>query len=174
MEDAKRWLDEHEDAKIAGTARLFGVHPSTLSRQWRGITVSRDEYKRNVSRLLTDAQEKRLVKYINVLTERGNAPSYTMIRRFAAEISKKSVGKNWPSAFVSRNSKTLSSGYLDAIEMTRKKADSVKNYQKWFDQVQNLNPTHYSEVLTQYTSSSAQSRNTAFPLKTYIIWMRRA
>ncbi len=97
--------------------------------------MSREEYRRNCDRKLTEVQENRLVKHINVLTERGNAPTYAMVRRFAEELSKKSMGKNWPHKFVKRNNKKLSTGYLDAIEMSRKKADSARSYQRWFDQV---------------------------------------
>lgn len=135
MQAAKQYLIDNPDATKQFTADLFGVNRSTLSRQARGITTSREEYRRNINRNLTETQEKKLIKHINTLTERGNAPTYPMVRRFAEEICKKSVGKNWPWKFVKRNSNKLASGFLDAIEIGRKKADSANSYQRWFDQV---------------------------------------
>jgi hypothetical protein len=99
------------------------------------VTVSREEYRRNINRKLTEVQEKKLIKYINTLTDRGNAPTYPLVRRFAQEICKKSVGKNWPKKFVKRYPNDLREGFLEAIEISRKKADSAKSYQLWFDQV---------------------------------------
>lgn len=56
-----------------------------------------------------------------------------MVNRFASEISKKSIGKNWAAKFIKRNSDKLVSGFLQAIEVNRTKADSISNYQRWFD-----------------------------------------
>jgi transposase-like protein len=134
---AEKYLQDNPDATITSVAKLFGVNRSTLSRHARGVTMARDEYLRNCDRKLTIVQETRLVKHINVLTNRGYAPSHQMVRRFAQEIGKKSVGKNWPRKFVKRHSNILASGFLDAIELSRKMADSAKSYQRWFDQVFN-------------------------------------
>ncbi len=135
MEDAKKYIQANPGTTITFAAKLFNVSRSTLSRQYRGVTVPREQYLRNIDRKLTEKQEMKLVKHINTLTLRGNAPTYPMVRRYAEEISKKSMGKNWPGKFVQRQSKHLDRGFLDAIEISRKKADSAKRYQRWFDQV---------------------------------------
>lgn len=135
MEAAKQYLWDNPGTPVAAAARLYGVDRSTLSRQFRGVTIPREQYLAQNGRKLSPVQEKRLIRHINVLTERGNAPTYPMVNRFASEISKKSMGKNWAARFVKRNSKTLASGFLQAIEANRTKADSVANYQRWFDQV---------------------------------------
>lgn len=133
--EAEIYARANPTVRIAEVARLYGLDRSTLSRHLAGKTTSREVYRQQCERKLSPPQEKRLVKHINVLTDRGWAPSYPMVRRFAAEISKKSVGKNWPGKFVKRNEKHLASGFLQAIEIARKKADSAKSYQRWFDQV---------------------------------------
>jgi hypothetical protein len=134
-EAAKKYLEANPGCTITAAAEKYGLTRSVLSRYVRGVTMSREQYRRNCDRKLTEIQEKKLVKHINVLTDRGWAPSYPMVRRFAAEISKKSVGKNWPAKFVKRHSNILNRGFLEAIEIARKKADSAKGYQRWFDQV---------------------------------------
>lgn len=135
MEEAKRYYLDNPGTTFAAAAKLYGVDRSTLSRQIRGITIPREQYLTQNGRKLSPVQEKRLIKHINVLTERGNAPTYPMIKRFASEISKKSMGKNWAAKFVKRYSNKLASGFLQAIEASRTKADSVTSYQRWFDQV---------------------------------------
>jgi hypothetical protein len=135
MEDAKQYLTDNPGTTVTAAAKLFDVNRSTLSRQFRGVTIPREQYLTQNGRNLSPVQEKQLIKHINVLTERGNAPTYPMVNRFASEISKKSIGKNWAAKFVKRNSDKLASGFLQAIEANRTKADSVSNYQRWFDQV---------------------------------------
>ena len=138
--DAEIYCRANPTVPIAQVARLYGLDRTVLSKHLRGKSVSREVYRQQCDRKLSPAQEKRLIKHINVLTDRGWAPSYPMVRRFAAEISQKSVGKNWPGKFVKRNKKVLASGFLQAIEIARKKADSAKSYQRWFDQVSNPIP----------------------------------
>jgi hypothetical protein len=134
-ERAKKYLEDNPGSTYQFAADKYGISRSALSRYMRGITISREQYRQQCDRKLTQTQEKQLVKHIKTLTNRGWAPTYPMVRRFAKEISKKSVGKNWPAKFVNRNRKDLATGFLEAIEIARKKADSVKGYQRWFNQV---------------------------------------
>jgi hypothetical protein len=55
----------------AAIARNRGVHPSTLSRRARGVTVSRAIATKYSNRLLTDAQEDTLLKDIEILSNKG-------------------------------------------------------------------------------------------------------
>jgi transposase-like protein len=173
MEAAKQYFLDNPGTTISSAARLFGVNRSTLSRQLRGVTMSREAYLQQTNRKLSIAQEKRLIKHINVLTERGNAPKYPMINRFTAEISGKSMGKNWAARFVKRFSGELSSSFLQAIEASRTKADSVVSYQRWFDQVCVVLLSN-STLLIDIHSFSLLSIGTEFSLTIYTIWMKRA
>lgn len=134
-DDAIIHLKLNPTCTIQSAATLFGLDRSNLSRRFRGKTVSREQYLHQINRKLTVSQEKKLIKHVNILTNHGNLPTYPMVRRFASEISKKSLGKHWAQKFVKRYKDKLSSGFLDAIEVNRKKADSPKSYQRWFDQV---------------------------------------
>jgi hypothetical protein len=71
MEDALRYLKDNPGARITATARLFNVNRSTLGRRSRGVTVSRKQYLTTINKNLSITQEKKLIKYINKLTERG-------------------------------------------------------------------------------------------------------
>jgi hypothetical protein len=51
---------------------------------------------------LTLIQEGELVKYIDLLTERGLPLTRLMIHNFVEEIAKKDVGKCWVDRFVKR------------------------------------------------------------------------
>ena len=126
--DAEAFYKANPGTTITAAAKKFGVERSVLSKHLSGKTVSREVYRQTCERKLTPIQEQKLVKHINVLTDRGWAPSYPMVRRFVAEISKKSIGKNWPGKFVDRNKKHLARGFLEAIEIARTKADSAKSY----------------------------------------------
>jgi hypothetical protein len=45
-------------------------------------------------RILTNQQDKELIKYINKLTERGLFASYKILRNFAKELTGKKPGKH--------------------------------------------------------------------------------
>ena len=61
-----------------------------------------------------------------------------MVARFAEEISKKKPGKNWVARFVKSSKEELASGFLTGFDLTRKKADNVFQYQRYFDLVSDL------------------------------------
>ena len=52
---------------FAHYARIYGCDRSTLSRRYRGVTTSRDEYRESKS-LLANQQSTTLILYINALT----------------------------------------------------------------------------------------------------------
>ena len=86
----------------------------------------------NTKSLLTPQQEKELVDYINKLSVFGLPPVVLMIRNFAFNISKKTPGKNWPTRFISKYSSKLDSGFLKGFDLSRKKADSLEAYRRYF------------------------------------------
>ena len=56
-----------EQINYTQIAAKYGVDRSTLSRRWRGVQGSM-EHKILKSRLLSDTQEIKLIKYIDTLT----------------------------------------------------------------------------------------------------------
>ena len=123
-----------ESPNYTATAKKFNINRSTLSRRHRGITVSVKESKQTTS-ILSNQQEKELIRYINKLTERDIPSLNAMIRVFAYNISGKQPGKNWSYEFVRRHSDILQSKFLQGADLERKKADNAYQYQLYFDLV---------------------------------------
>jgi len=116
------------------TAKKFNINRITLSRRHRGITVSMKKSKQTTS-ILSNQQEKELIRYINKLIERDILSLNAMIRVFAYNISGKQSGKNWFYEFVRRHSDILQSKFLQEADLERKKADNAYQYQLYFDLV---------------------------------------
>jgi AraC-like DNA-binding protein len=64
-------LDNSEAPNIAEVARKYNLNKSTLSRRFRGVTVSRQEATFIHKILLSDSQEDILIQYINHQASRG-------------------------------------------------------------------------------------------------------
>jgi Tc5 transposase DNA-binding domain len=110
------------------------LHRTTMYRRARGKIQPRDQYINNAS-LLTKQQQLTLVNEINRLTDHGLPPTNAMVRNFAMEIAKKRPGKNWVYRFVDTHSKTLKSGFLSGLDLSRKKADNTYQYALYFQLV---------------------------------------
>ena len=117
---------------IAATARRHEIDRSVLSRRYREVSTSLQVKHQNQC-LLSPPQERRLVKYINRITEIGLPPTPSMVRNFAHSICQKEPGKGWSSRFCKRWSHVLDSRYLTAIDISRQKADSKRSYAFYFD-----------------------------------------
>jgi hypothetical protein len=76
---------------ISATAKLYNVDRSTLSRRHRNVTNPKPICYEN-QQLLSQQQEKDLVKYINKLTKKGLPPTTAMVRNFAEQIAGKRPG----------------------------------------------------------------------------------
>ncbi len=85
--------------------------------------------------ILSNQQEKELIRYINKLIERDISSLNAMIRVFAYNISEKQSGKNWFYEFVRRHSDILQSKFLQEADLERKKVDNAYQYQLYFDLV---------------------------------------
>ena len=75
------------------TAKKFNINRSTLSRRHRNITAFVKESKQTTS-ILSNQQEKELIRYINKLIKRDISSLNVMIRVFTYNISEKQPGKN--------------------------------------------------------------------------------
>src|SRR6266566_2442863 len=129
---ALKSLKPGEIPDFTATAKKYGVQRSTLSRRYHGVTGSREAQYEN-QQLLSHAQEKVLVDYINELTERGLPPSHEMIRNFAEEICGKEPGKNWPSRFVERHNTKICTGWTTSQDQCRHRADPAAKYALYFE-----------------------------------------
>ncbi len=134
IEAALADLALQDSSNYTATAKKFNINRSTLSRRHRGKTVFVKESKQTTS-ILSNQQEKELIRYINKLTERGIPSLNAMIRVFAYNISGKQSGKNWSYEFVRRHSDILQSKFLQGADLERKKVDNAYQYQLYFDLV---------------------------------------
>ena len=123
-----------ESSNYTATAKKFNINRSTLSRRHRNITAFVKESKQTTS-ILSNQQEKELIRYINKLIERDISSFNVMIRVFAYNISEKQSGKNWSYEFVRRHSDILQSKFLQEADLKRKKVDNAYQYQLYFNLV---------------------------------------
>jgi len=123
-----------DSSNYTATAKKFNINRSTLSRRHRDKTASVKKSKQTTS-ILSNQQEKELIRYINKLTERDIPSFNAMIRVFAYNIFEKQPGKNWSYEFVRRHSDILQSKFLQGADLERKKVDNAYQYQLYFDLV---------------------------------------
>ncbi len=134
IEAALADLALQKSSNYTATAKKFNINRSTLSRRHRDIIAFVKKSKQTTS-ILSNQQEKELIRYINKLIERDIPSLNVMIRVFAYNISGKQSGKNWSYEFVRRHSDILQSKFLQEADLERKKADNVYQYQLYFDLV---------------------------------------
>ncbi len=116
------------------TAKKFNINWIMLSWQHRDITISMKKSKQTTS-ILSNQQEKELIRYINKLIERDILFLNAMIRVFAYNISGKQSGKNWFYEFVQHHSDILQLKFLQEADLKRKKVNNAYQYQLYFDLV---------------------------------------
>ncbi len=134
IEAALADLALQKSSNYTATAKKFNINRSTLSRRHRSIIVFVKKSKQTTS-ILSNQQEKELIRYINKLIERDIPSLNVMIRVFVYNISGKQSGKNWSYEFVRRHSDILQSKFLQEADLERKKADNAYQYQLYFDLV---------------------------------------
>ena len=134
IEAALAALKLQKTPNYTATAKKFGIDRTTLSRRHRGITAPRGANP-NSQALLSPAQKKVFINYINKLTKRGIPPTARMANRFAAEISGRQPGKNWLNRFIRSAKGELALSFLTGFDLTRKKADNVYQYERYFELV---------------------------------------
>ncbi|KAF2842947.1 hypothetical protein M501DRAFT_40150, partial [Patellaria atrata CBS 101060] len=82
IEAALESLKLQDIPNITQTAKEYNCDRTTLSRRFRNVTVSREVAIEN-SKLMTEAQSKTLIKYINRLTDRAFPPTPATVRNLA-------------------------------------------------------------------------------------------
>jgi len=93
IEAALADLALQDSFNYTATAKKFNINQSTLLRRHRGKTAFVKKSKQTTS-ILSNQQEKELIRYINKLIERDISSLNVMIRVFAYNISGKQSGKN--------------------------------------------------------------------------------
>ncbi len=93
IETALADLALQDSSNYTATAKKFNINQSTLSRRHRNKTAFVKKSKQTTS-ILSNQQEKELIRYINKLIERDIPSFNVMIRVFAYNISEKQPGKN--------------------------------------------------------------------------------
>ena len=138
---------------IAATAKRYGLKRETLSKRFRGVTVSRVEAISENSKQLTDAEEETLITYVNKITNRGFPPTPQILKNIAESIAHVKLGRNWTARFCKRYRTRLASIYLRTIDHKRKVADNSRYFQHFFDLVSlTLIYIYVSYILSFYKS----------------------
>ncbi len=86
--ESLKLLSTGEKVSYSQIAKEFGCNRSLLSRSHRGIQGTRAQKNEN-ERLLTNLQEKELIKYVDKLTARGIPLTRAMIRNFVGKIAQR-------------------------------------------------------------------------------------
>jgi hypothetical protein len=75
-------LNRQESLNYAAAARTYEIHPSTLARRRKGLTVSRAEANSTFRQRINDVQEDTLLGHIDTLTDRHIPPTTQIIKEF--------------------------------------------------------------------------------------------
>jgi hypothetical protein len=88
-------LDLQKTRNYSQVAKKYGLERTTLSKRYKGETVSRKVFLSESRQCLTEAQEEALIEQINKLTDRHIPPTSQMVKNFAEEMIGREVVKNW-------------------------------------------------------------------------------
>ena len=132
MDAALADLKSSDSLSISEAARKHEVGRSALSRRFNRKATSAAQYH-DSTRLLNNAQERELLKYIRSLCERCLPPTPKIVANIAQELCGKAPSKNWATRFVARNRDQLDARYLNTLDLARHKADSRASYEQYFD-----------------------------------------
>jgi hypothetical protein len=95
MEAAFAALDLQETRNYTQVAEKYELERTTLSKWYRGQTVSWKVFLSESRQCLTIAQEEALIEQINKLTDWHIPPTSQIVKNFAEEMIRREVGKNW-------------------------------------------------------------------------------
>jgi hypothetical protein len=116
------------------------VDRSTLDKKFRRQSGSKSQAAQQ-KLFLSTRQERTLIKHINRLHERGFPPTPYIVANIVGRIVKRQPRKNWTSTFVKRWSTELDSRYLNTLDVSRQKAESIGAFKQYFE---NLSSMAYS------------------------------
>ncbi len=93
-------LDLQETPNYSQVAKKYELEWTTLSKRYKGQTVSRKVFLSESWQCLTEVQEEALIEQINKLTDKHIPPTSQMVKNFAEEIIGREVRKNWTQGFI--------------------------------------------------------------------------
>ena len=125
-------LKSQSEPDIPATAKKYGVVERTLRRRFKGETVSHAEAASIHRKLLSDAQEKDLVAYIQKQCERGLCMTPWIIRNIVVEIVGHDIGLNWVTRYIHRYNDELVCLYMRNLDQARNVADNSGHYNHYF------------------------------------------
>ena len=125
-------LKSQKAPNFAATAKKHSVPRLTLTRRFKGETVSSAEAHSRHHKLLTNAQESVLIEHIRKLSDRGIHPTPQILENLVVEFVRKHVGKCWVYRFLERYENELTSVYLRNIDQSRHIADNSKYFEHYF------------------------------------------
>lgn len=129
-------LKPREKLNYKKIADKYGCNRTTLARRHQGVSASRNTKAEN-QQALHPRQEQELLRYIEHLTRQGLPPTRAMIRRFASEIAKKELGKNWVDRYIQRYEVKLILCWATGRDRSRHQADSGAKYTLYFELLRN-------------------------------------
>jgi hypothetical protein len=145
-------FQDQEYSSVRATALAFSVPPSTLRARLAG-TTSR-AYAHESAQILSNAEEKTLVRWISRLCRTGFPVSPALLLEMAEEVRRsrfqlsqsppsilRPIGENWITRFRTRHSE-IQSVWARQIDATRHAAVNATTVKTWFDAVTELQIQH--------------------------------
>jgi hypothetical protein len=132
MDAALLEADSVDKPNYSAIADKHNVDRSTLSRQHRKKTRSREQFLSESCQLLSNNEELLLVKEIEYLGTKGLYPTPGMVVSLVQNYLKRSIGKNWIYSFLNKYSDKLTSVYLKGLDKSRFVAECTTNIEHFF------------------------------------------
>jgi hypothetical protein len=136
MQAALAELDNSDTINYTAVAKKHGIlHPSTLSRRFRGVTQSATENRSQNQQHLTNVQEAAILDYVESLGKRGLWITPRTIKNLVEECLDHQVSHSWINRFLKRHPTRLGSIYLNGFDRSRFVSESVENTTQFFQNV---------------------------------------
>ena len=145
IQDAIRGLKNKEFPSIRSAARYFEIPHSTLIERMAGTKSRAESYE--TRQILSNAEEKTLVRWITRLTSTGYPVTPALLKEMAEEIRNQrvqiassqhtapteptTIGHEWLYRFLNRHP-SLKGTYSRQLESARHKEATIENITAWF------------------------------------------
>lgn len=131
-------LNRLEKPNLTAVAKKFGLNRSTLSKRYKGISVSKQQSISETRQRLNEVQEDEILRHIDALTNKFIPPTTQIVKNLAEEILHAEVGKNWPARFVKRHQDRLCRVYLRPIDNKRASAENPATFKHFYSLVRSV------------------------------------
>jgi hypothetical protein len=93
---------DHLGHMTYGSKCRNNVNRITLTKRFKGESISKQDAVSYISKTLTNAEENVLVRYINNLNARRLPSTFQIVKNLAEEIANKNLKFNWTTKFLQR------------------------------------------------------------------------